>query len=66
MDGFEVARRLLAESPAPAVVLTSGRNPGDYGPRLAECQGIAGFLPKVDVCGAKLVALLDDSFGGGS
>lgn len=54
-DGFEVARRLaaLAGDPAPVVVLTSTRDAGDYGRRIAASPA-AGFLPKDQLSGAAL------------
>jgi CheY-like chemotaxis protein len=49
-DGFEVARRLTAETsppgqPGPVIVLTSTREASDYGGRIAASPA-AGFLPK--------------------
>jgi len=57
IDGFEVAGRLAAAQPGIAVVLTSSREANDYGPRLNACPA-AGFLPKDQLSGSALVALL--------
>jgi DNA-binding NarL/FixJ family response regulator len=57
IDGFAVAE-LLAESPdPPAVVMTSTRDAVDYGSRLATAP-ILGFIPKQDLSGAGVNALL--------
>jgi DNA-binding NarL/FixJ family response regulator len=57
IDGFEVAAR-LAQTPAPpAVVMTSTRDATDYGTRL-ERTPIMGFVPKQDLSGAAVSALL--------
>jgi len=44
-DGFEVAEALAKESPAPIVVLTSGRDPCDIEP-LVQDSAARGFVPK--------------------
>jgi CheY-like chemotaxis protein len=56
-DGFEVARRLAERGQGPVIVLTSTRDPSDYGGRIALCPA-AGFLPKDRVSGAALRSLL--------
>jgi DNA-binding NarL/FixJ family response regulator len=57
IDGFEVLAR-LADGPArPAVVLTSTRDRGDYGGRVDHC-GARGFVPKAELSGAAVLALL--------
>ena len=56
-DGVSVAHR-FAEGGA-AVVLTSSRSAGDFGPRLRGC-GARGFIPKDALTGAAVHALLDD------
>jgi DNA-binding NarL/FixJ family response regulator len=57
IDGFEVAAR-LAESPdPPAVVMTSTREAADYGSRLTQAR-ISGFVPKHELSGAAISALL--------
>ncbi len=57
LDGFEVSRRLRANGNAPAVVMTSSRDACDYG-TLATDSGAAGFVPKSELSGAALEALL--------
>jgi two-component system response regulator EvgA len=57
IDGFEVARRLAETRDAPRVVLTSSREPSDYGKRLTEAQAL-GFVPKQNLSGAALTAAL--------
>ena len=56
LDGFEVARR-LTEDGGPAVVLVSSRDGSDFGP-LVERSGARGFIPKAELSGAALSALL--------
>jgi DNA-binding NarL/FixJ family response regulator len=59
LDGFEVARRLLAQSngSGPDIVLTSSRDGSDFGPLVAQ-SGARGFVPKAELSGAALAALL--------
>ena len=58
-DGFEVARRLAAmNGGSPAVILTSSRDAADFGP-LVEQSGARGFVPKAELSGPALSALLD-------
>jgi DNA-binding NarL/FixJ family response regulator len=56
LDGFEVARR-LTDGGGPAVVLVSSRDGSDFGP-LVERSGARGFIPKAELSGAALSALL--------
>ena len=56
MSGLDVAERLTTSSPV-AVVLTSSRDPGDLGPRLAR-SGARGFIPKDRLSRATLAPLL--------
>jgi DNA-binding NarL/FixJ family response regulator len=57
-DGFEVARRLARmNGGSPAVILTSSRDAADYGP-LVEESGARGFVPKAELSGSALAALL--------
>ena len=58
MDGFEVARDLASDGPPPLVVLTSSRDARAYGPRLTGV-GCLGFIPKEQVSGAAIRALVD-------
>jgi DNA-binding NarL/FixJ family response regulator len=58
-DGFEVARRLATTNGgSPVVILTSSRDAADFGP-LVEDSGARGFVPKAELSGAALSALLD-------
>jgi CheY-like chemotaxis protein len=57
MDGFEVARRIAELDDAPEVVLTSTRSARSYATRLVGCP-VRGFIPKQDVSGSRLSALL--------
>ena len=57
LDGFEVASRLRAIEPALAVVLTSSRDGADFGP-LVRGSGARGFVPKGELSGAAIEALL--------
>ena len=57
-DGFEVARRLATmNGGSPAVILTSSRDAADFGP-LVEQSGARGFVPKAELSGPVLSALL--------
>ena len=56
-DGFAVAAELTRDPDAPAVVLTSSRDGSDYGPCITFC-GARGFVPKGDLSGAAIAALL--------
>ncbi len=55
MSGLEVARRLRDGF---AVVLTSSRSAADYGPGITG-SGAVGFIPKAELTGAALAAMLD-------
>ena len=57
IDGFEVAERLSDMAEPPAVVMTSTREAADYGARLAGAP-ILGFVPKHELSGAAVAALL--------
>jgi CheY-like chemotaxis protein len=57
LDGFEVASRLRANGSAPAVVLVSSRDAADYGELIAR-SGACGFIPKGELSGASIRALL--------
>ncbi len=59
VDGFEVASRVTHGEGAPAVILISSRDGGDFGP-LVKASGARGFVPKADLSGDLLRALLDD------
>ena len=57
IDGFEVARRLCENGSSPAIVLVSSRDAADYG-ELVDACGARGFVPKGELTGAALRALL--------
>ena len=57
LDGFEVAARLGANGSRPAVVLVSSRDATDYGDLIAR-SGARGFIPKAELSGASIRALL--------
>jgi DNA-binding NarL/FixJ family response regulator len=58
IDGFEVATRVTCGASAPAVILTSSREACDFGSLVAS-SGARGFVPKGELCGATLRALLE-------
>ena len=58
VEGFEVARALALDRPAPRVVLTSSRDARAYGRRLANVDCL-GFIPKEQVSGAAIRTLVD-------
>jgi DNA-binding NarL/FixJ family response regulator len=56
-SGLLVAERLTGESNPPKVVLTSTHDAADFGDRAARC-GACGFVPKAELSGKTLSALL--------
>jgi two-component system nitrate/nitrite response regulator NarL len=56
-DGFVVADELAALSQAPAVVLTSGRDPSEIQP-LVQASPARGFIPKERLSATALGAIL--------
>jgi CheY-like chemotaxis protein len=62
VSGLAVARRLAAAPDPPRVVLTSTRDPEDLGSGIAG-SGACGFLPKADLSGRALAALLASGAG---
>ena len=58
IDGFEVANRLRANDERPMIVLVSSRDAGDYGDLIPAC-GASGFVPKGELSGAAVRALLE-------
>jgi DNA-binding NarL/FixJ family response regulator len=56
-SGLSLAEGLAGEPDSPAVVLTSTRDAADFGERLSRC-GARGFLPKAELSGERLSALL--------
>lgn len=57
VDGFAVARALATSEVAPIVILTSSRDRADYGDLVDE-SGAHGFVPKAELSGAALRALV--------
>lgn len=57
LDGFDVASRICLNGRAPKVVLTSSRDPREFGP-LVTRSGARGFIPKGELTGDALAALL--------
>ena len=58
LDGFDVAARLTGGEAAPRIVITSSRDASDFGP-LIRRSGALGFVPKNELSGEALAALLD-------
>jgi two-component system response regulator EvgA len=58
LDGFEVALALAREEHPPAVVLTSSRDRGDFDGGMLTRSGVRGFVPKSELSGDALAALL--------
>jgi DNA-binding NarL/FixJ family response regulator len=56
-NGFDVASRLCGNGRSPAVVLVSSRDASDYGELIPAC-GARGFIPKAELSGASIRALL--------
>jgi DNA-binding NarL/FixJ family response regulator len=56
IDGFDVASR-LSNGAGPAIVLVSSRDSSDFGP-LVSRSGARGFVPKAELCGARIHELL--------
>ena len=62
ISGFAVAEALTGVAPAPAVVITSTRDAADF-QELARRSGARGFVPKAELGGAALSAVLGRSGG---
>jgi DNA-binding NarL/FixJ family response regulator len=58
VDGFEIAARLMSNGHGPTVILTSSRTAAEFG-GLVERSGAGGFIPKAELSGARLAALLE-------
>jgi DNA-binding NarL/FixJ family response regulator len=58
IDGFEVARR-LCQGVQTSIVLISSREPEEFGDRV-QTSCARGFLPKADLFGASLEAIISD------
>ena len=57
IDGFDVASRICLDTAAPKVVLTSSRDPREFGP-LVSRSGAKGFVPKGELSAERICALL--------
>jgi DNA-binding NarL/FixJ family response regulator len=57
-DGFEIAARLSRNGLGPAIVLTSSRDAAEFG-GLIERSPVRGFVPKAELSGRRLAALLE-------
>ncbi|MGD0167009.1 MAG: response regulator transcription factor [Gaiellaceae bacterium] len=57
IDGFEVAEELRRRGGGAKIILTSSRDAGDYGARIAE-SGARGFVPKGELSGAAIDLLV--------
>ena len=57
LDGFEVAVQLTSGEQSPTVVMTSSRDASDFADMVVR-SGARGFLPKAELSGAALEALL--------
>lgn len=55
--GFDVASQLTGNGAKVNVVLVSSRDGSDYGPLVAE-SGASGFVPKAELSGARIAALM--------
>ena len=56
-EGFDVARELLARGFTGSIVMVSSRDESDYGDSVAR-SGALGFVPKAELSGERLRALL--------
>ena len=61
-DGFDVAARLTGDSESPVVILVSSRDGSDFGP-LVTRSGARGFVPKAELSGDRVLALLPPALG---
>jgi DNA-binding NarL/FixJ family response regulator len=61
-DGFDVAARLTGDHDAPCVILVSSRDGSDFGP-LVTRSGARGFVPKAELSGDRVQALLPPALG---
>jgi DNA-binding NarL/FixJ family response regulator len=57
LDGFEIASRICVADAAPKVVLTSSRDPREFGPLVGR-SGAQGFVPKGELSAERICALL--------
>jgi DNA-binding NarL/FixJ family response regulator len=57
MNGFDVAAKVTANGSGAIIVLVSSRDGSDFGPLVLE-SGACGFIPKGELSGARLAALI--------
>jgi two-component system response regulator EvgA len=57
LDGFDVASRIRDQRLSSRIVLTSSRDPREFGPLVGNC-GAEGFVPKGELCAERICALL--------
>jgi len=57
IDGFDVCERITAQAEHPTVIMTSSRDPADFGP-LVTSSGACGFVPKAELSGERVQELL--------
>jgi DNA-binding NarL/FixJ family response regulator len=57
LDGFEVSRRIRGNGTRPCVILISSRDASEFGKLIERC-GANGFIPKAELSGVRLAALL--------
>jgi DNA-binding NarL/FixJ family response regulator len=57
MDGFDVAALVTSTGAGPAVVLVSSRDGSDFG-TLVRSSGACGFIPKAELSGSRIAALV--------
>jgi len=60
LGGFDVAAELALRDNPPLVVLTSSREAGEYGPRVAASPAV-GFIAKDELSGAAIRALVGEA-----
>ena len=58
LSGFEIAAKLCSNGTHPDVVLTSSRDASEFGDLVDGC-GSRGFIPKSELSGGRLAALLE-------
>lgn len=59
ISGFEVTNRVLTAGVPSTIVLVSSRDQSDYGDEI-ESSGAAGFVPKAELSGGAIRAILDE------
>jgi len=57
IDGFDVCERITSHLEHPTVIMTSSRDPADFGP-LVTSSGACGFVPKAELSGERVQELL--------